>query len=521
MALGSARLVTSACGVYHDDGIYVATAKALAEGRGYRLINLPGEPPQTKYPFLFPAALACLWWLWPSFPHNLVALQGFSLLSGALAVALSFDYFSRHEYRTRRQCLVACVLCATSPTFLYFGSLALSEAFFALLLMVAVVFVDTRPLSTTRQKISLGALAALPFLARSVGLCVPAAIALMLKLRSRPVMLSMLAAAVTASTWVLWVYFNSWSVGGSASVYAYYTADNYRSWWLSDSAARVPFRNLVWIITGAATVVLPILTTIRTTFAWPLVLVIGACVWVEAYKRYRASTLGLIIAGYVAIIVVWPWPPERFLVPLMPVLAICLVGSAMNLASRLPGSVTRLVLPLGAVLAIGANVMQHAAVVRRVQSTGYPFRNTEQALVRWADYEDVFQWLRTNTPSHAIVASGLDSMVFLYADRQGFRPFVQRPVAMFYGSSDPPLGSLEEFTATLKNTGVDFVLEMPMPEFSEEAPLSRLIHETRADSPGCLDVVYSVAADPRFVVYSVNAQSCGIRAETKLTRDQS
>ena len=39
-----------AVGIYHDDGIYLVTAKALAEGKGYRIINLPAELPQTKYP---------------------------------------------------------------------------------------------------------------------------------------------------------------------------------------------------------------------------------------------------------------------------------------------------------------------------------------------------------------------------------------------------------------------------------------------------------------------------------------
>src|SRR5262249_27500745 len=48
------------CGEYHDDAIYVTTAKALAEGEGYRQTFLPGAPPQTKYPPLYPALLAGL-----------------------------------------------------------------------------------------------------------------------------------------------------------------------------------------------------------------------------------------------------------------------------------------------------------------------------------------------------------------------------------------------------------------------------------------------------------------------------
>ena len=46
-----------AVGIFHDDGIYLVTAKALAEGKGYRIISLPAELPQTKYPILFPRDL--------------------------------------------------------------------------------------------------------------------------------------------------------------------------------------------------------------------------------------------------------------------------------------------------------------------------------------------------------------------------------------------------------------------------------------------------------------------------------
>ena len=39
--------------VYNDDGIYLVTAKALAEGSGYRIISLPEPIAQTKYPPAF------------------------------------------------------------------------------------------------------------------------------------------------------------------------------------------------------------------------------------------------------------------------------------------------------------------------------------------------------------------------------------------------------------------------------------------------------------------------------------
>ena len=50
LALSGRHVFDSGCGEYHDDAIYVSTAKALAEGDGYRLAHLPGAPPQRRTP---------------------------------------------------------------------------------------------------------------------------------------------------------------------------------------------------------------------------------------------------------------------------------------------------------------------------------------------------------------------------------------------------------------------------------------------------------------------------------------
>ena len=72
VAYGAAISVPS-IGLVGDDATYIVTGKALAEGRGYRIISEPSEPNQTKYPVLFPALIACVWRVFPDFPGNAVA----------------------------------------------------------------------------------------------------------------------------------------------------------------------------------------------------------------------------------------------------------------------------------------------------------------------------------------------------------------------------------------------------------------------------------------------------------------
>jgi hypothetical protein len=118
--LGSWQMIVGVSGVYHDDGIYVSTAKALAEGQGYRLINLPEAPVQTKYPPLYPALLAIIWKLCPTFPDNLVFMQFITLLSGAAMVGLAYLYLVRFGYFSRGVALGAGALTLSSKFCLYF-----------------------------------------------------------------------------------------------------------------------------------------------------------------------------------------------------------------------------------------------------------------------------------------------------------------------------------------------------------------------------------------------------------------
>ena len=73
----SARLFRN----FFDDAYYFGSAKALAQGGGYIIPNLPGGPPQTKYPVLYPWLLSWVWRWYPSFPSNILALNAGLMLT--------------------------------------------------------------------------------------------------------------------------------------------------------------------------------------------------------------------------------------------------------------------------------------------------------------------------------------------------------------------------------------------------------------------------------------------------------
>src|SRR6185503_2597184 len=99
-------------GSYHDDSIYATTAKALATGQGYRIISLPSEPAQTKYPPFYPWLLSLIWRVYPSFPENVTPLTLLSAISTLAFMCLSYRYLTSRDYATRWQALFAVGLAA-------------------------------------------------------------------------------------------------------------------------------------------------------------------------------------------------------------------------------------------------------------------------------------------------------------------------------------------------------------------------------------------------------------------------
>ena len=109
-------------GLFHDDGIYTVVAKALSEGDGYRIISLPGEPYQTKYPFLYSYLLSWAWSFNPQFPDNISLLNFVTVFSYFAALLLAYVLYVQNSDGGKSDALLyvflvganACVFSMTS-----------------------------------------------------------------------------------------------------------------------------------------------------------------------------------------------------------------------------------------------------------------------------------------------------------------------------------------------------------------------------------------------------------------------
>jgi hypothetical protein len=508
ITLASTYLPT-ACGSYHDDAIYVATAKSLVEGTGYSLINLPGSPPQTKYPILYPLLLAGIWKLWPTFPANLWAIQGLTMLSAALAVGLGFLFLIRFAYASRGVAAAVTALVITTPFFQFISTRALSEMPFAFLLVLALWRVESAlraAHSTAGAQFLTGVVIALAYLCRSVGVVVAVAALIALVARRRPVWLTLLGFATAAGPWVYWslTALGQWQQN---NVLGYYT-DYLGSWTiLASYPSEIVGWNLLYLLVATlATSMIGLHLCADWLLGWklgPIFLTLGGLPWLYiVWRSVRFQMLPMFLAGYGMLMLCWPWPPARFLLPVLPFVLLYVVQIARRVTSLVLPTLHPFILKGGLALALAANLVVTLQVGLLYRETNFPFPTFPDRPVHWRSYEAVFDWIRQNTAATDRVGSALDTMVFLYTGRQAIRPFRYSPERLFYGVPGSKSGAAEEVFKSLADNGVRFLTLFPIPGYAAETSIGEVVAEMRRRHPDRLFVRY-VAPDPRFVVFEV------------------
>src|SRR5205085_1980204 len=101
--------------------------------------------------------------------------------------------------------------------------------------------------------------------------------------------------------------------------------------------------------------------------AWSalLALVVGAVTWSLAVAAWKERTVLVIsLLEYATLILFWPWPPARFLTPLLLLTTIFLVRGSSRAARALPGRIRTATLATAVILAIGSNLLALGEQVR-------------------------------------------------------------------------------------------------------------------------------------------------------------
>jgi hypothetical protein len=460
---------TNYFGMSEDDSIYLSSAKALSEGKGYILPSVPGAPPATKYPILYPWLLSWVWRWNPSFPANLADAVAVTLSFGLGYLSLTFLFLRRFKGIGEAEALFLTAFCALHPIVLLYSSSILSDIPFAAVTLGAMLIAD----GAIRRE---GNSVAAAYGGVLVGLSI------LLRIFGIPVAAGILVAGVARRAWrQLFIFCGcvapffavlAWRIvfpavvtppaiskAGASSLgwtltWAYYTS--YLSVW------QIGFRtrHIFWTMLGNNALSV-LLRGPANYFLFPgliqdtlggrvLVVLTTAAIVAGVVKQahhYGWKPIHYALPFYLAAIVFWPYPiTDRFLLPFLPLFAaglwlegkhilkmiVATLSSRGALADKLI-AVTIALLIAAFSCAVAWNYMGGSRKLIKEEA-----RNRASLIPA---KRSAYEWLLRSTSPDARVIAYEDASVYLYAGRSSMRPVAFTPAALH----DPEL--LEEIVA--------------------------------------------------------------------------
>jgi hypothetical protein len=454
-------------GIYHDDAIYLGSAKSMAAGEGYRIASLPEKPDQRKFPPLYPLLLSIAWRIDPNFPNNLPLVM---LLSWLMLPASALGTFAllRQAGRSLSECTAFAAWTAMNPIAVMFGLLAMSELMTLAMVVAAMILSERalRPSGAASAALMAGVIAGLAFLTRT---------AVLPMLVSAPVVflwarMRMKAALFAAGMLPLVAGWQIWSAlhktPASDLAILYYT--DYIGYYLRDVTLE-SLPTLVWMNLGFVTSGISSLLACDdqiSTLTLTIARLTAAATIAGAVKLARKGILrhyaafGLL---FLVQLLLWNYPPNaRFLLPLLPLIGLAAWEEARGLITMVTATFRKPKIGERVVAVAAAGVLAafslYAVKQAWVSISEMPafFADRRQTLEK---VMPAYRWLEANAAPDSRVLAYADPAVYLYTGLSGISLRVP-PHIMVQGKPER-----EKYFAQLPEVaarhGIDYVLWTP------------------------------------------------------------
>jgi len=451
-------------GFYHDDSLYWVSAKSLAQGDGYRIASLPGQPFETKYPPFYPALLAGIWKINPSFPSNLPLATLFAWLLFPLYLAAVWWFLGVYGFDAWKRRLLFLVA-AWSPVAVTFTFSLMPELLFTALFLASVLLAERSltPGAWRWMALVAGLCAGLAYLTKSSAgpllLTAPLYFAYRKQLKNASLFFAAMAPFVLGWQWWIAQHASrSWDL-----VTLYYT--NYVGFQIYNVPLRdiplVFWHNLDGFLLGIG----KLLTFDVPYGAKPFERVVAVAALVGAARLARRSQklqYPLAAAGFSAMLLVWHYvPDQRFVFPLYPLLLAGLwtelanVFEALRVAWKKPMRAER------TAAFAGAATLASFALFVAFNSIFGLFHFLPDLLSSYREAlearKPAYQWIADNAPANANVFAYDDPMLYLYTGRKSCN--LPIPPKLYYHNDD---------------AGIDRLLHS-IPDFAREYQLSYVL----------------------------------------------
>lgn len=455
-----------------DNARYMILAQSLATGHGFTLISEPEKPWDKLYPYGYPALLAVQMLLFGSEQDlaavvRLLKLSNSILFAGSVALAYRLALASA----SRPIAVSSTLLTAISPLVLRYSADVMSEIPFLFFSLLAIITVEkaVKGRGSSRMDVAAAATLALAFYMRTVG-AVLVITAMICVFKRQPEGFSGAARQAvriglfTALFLVPWFHQQAVATPGG-DYWTQFTTNvshpsvdasgsDYGSW---DKLLKRSEENLRgYVFQQIPRALLPHLSG-RADQEWLVLervlgLVVLALVALGWATRARAGPGVAEIYVLVSLLALslW-WQVDRFLVPLIPLLALFLASGLHRVAvtcGRLKGAsesllMALLILPF-VISALSLDYFSARANLQRLDA-GSPSEYLADTMPDFASYFLAAEWLRTNSPPEAVVMSMKPRLMFVYSGRRTV--------------DSPRRGDIEEVLLTVKTRKVDYVVE--------------------------------------------------------------
>ena len=473
LSVGSAcvsyRLTSPTVVSGHDEGLYLAGAWAITASQGYRQIDLPSAPYQTKYPPAYSAALALAGPRPTPGPEGLRRFKIVNAVCFGLIVFLTGELSARLAGPAPQARVTAALLASTSLGLVTHVDLICSDLLFLAFLLLSVVTLPVSREGSPRRALGAGLFLGLAVLTRMVGAA--AAIggaALVTRYNRRDGALVALIAGAFAGAWSFWAAHVRDPLINP--VLRYYTLYDHFAWF--DGLTQPAY---AWSVVSSNVMnyarALPMALGSPGPFT-TVVLLVGIAIGIRRSVRSPVNgALACMAIVYALLVVGFPYVVTRYLLPAIPI-AYAWLGVAVASSAKPPdaGRTYDRLLAIGCgTLLLFVNVLElrhYAGLPSDAVHVGFgqslPF--SKEGFLQTAE------WIRNSTPADAILASANDTVYFLQTGRRGVRPWPYEPDRYngAYAVNGPPAPS-DEVPSGLRRLGVSYLVVDPfLPDLEGE-----------------------------------------------------
>jgi Dolichyl-phosphate-mannose-protein mannosyltransferase len=437
-----------------DDATYILLARSLRDFQ-YREIFRIDEPFHRMYPPGYPFLLA----LWSGIGGE--RFDWLVILSIASSVGtLAFLFSTIRRLWGPRYALASLVALAVNPWLVEAAGAIASEAPF-MFFQVLTLWTFSRDSNRPSMSALAGAAAIAAAMVRSIGATLIIAVGLCWLWRRRFTALTIYTVSVilTVGLWLGWASLNPEQAPGGGSYVADATAGMSEFGLWSIVVARTTSKfiyplYLYRMLPGADIPGTPVdgaLGVLFVSSALIAALPVMLTSWPAAF---------LYLMAYGALLWIWPWPADRFLIPVL-VLAVplAIIGASRLVGWLRPGWAGTAAMVVAVVVALNGARTVAGVIERRgdcVPGAALPFRaclSDDQA-----SFFSAVQYVRKSAPPDAVFLTGKRATLYYYTGRRA----VSQTMALSQSPSD--------FLPFLRHHGVTHVLLLAVMPFSDGTP---------------------------------------------------